>query len=56
MVRPKKNLSLMDSSVLVPKEQHLTVRLEMWFCIFRLLVMCLFGGDEVVHSFGEFSL
>ena len=27
-----------------------------WFCTFRLLVMCLFGGDEVVHSFGEFVL
>ena len=49
-------MCLMDTSVLVPKEKHPTVRLEMRFCIFCLLVMCLFGGDAVVHSLGEFVL
>ena len=46
----------MDSLVLVPKEQHLTVRFELRFGIFCLLVMCLSGGDVVVRSFGEFVL
>ena len=39
--------------MLVPKEQHPTVRFELRFGIFCLLVMCLFGGDVVVRSFGE---
>ena len=49
-------MCLMDSSVLMPKEQQPTVRFEMRFCIFCLLVMCLFRGDAVVHSLGEYVL